>query len=1009
MSYFQSLINRHGLNRHDGRPLWKYSLTENDFQNLRDRLRLKNPLTLDPRDATLYYAEWWKNNYDGGKPSKQEIFNSLEGNLKFYFSAEEFYQIARKGAEVLNYRWIRKQNTLYFRTLLLQGGLPLNHITNNESSYLDFLLAVLELDPERIEDIMVEPHVIELLPVSSRNEVIYSNCFDIVKSVLNEESTYDDLFNTNKAVKNIAEKLKVRKTQIQRRKRRTRPKNYWLLNHQNGIGEVNLRIGFVDIYEAEELGDVLGVMPNTKQIHFYINDELICVFRKMLNDNYKTHWQHNQNFQWNGESRYPEAYIVIDGERIEVKDFIQVTPNLYEPSLWSKFSEDEWRLMKGNGSPNKEAAVLFPTNWDCSLEALTVEIQEKPMFWSIFEGEVDISKEDERRTYLSDVQSIDWVITTKRPWWMKRASLPVVVGKPEIHVYDEDGKKLSSKEYSLLFRKRYNQDKWHKLEDISFIEIGYFDLKIIKGDIIAYDSFFNIGDLRLNFAEQDSNYAQVQVVSNGFDVFRLDETEVLNITQDGNVFELEVNTETFQIPNTVRGVVGLNGQKKLFFSLESPFEGTCIVDSEGVVIPETRELIYSDLYGFRILSKKNSNAEVTLFNPLAPHVEINKSIKERYQSVLDIDSENEIDKLFYLRDSLNHENKICLRIKDSNQSKTYHINRFSHTLNVDYQFEGKLCLEDSNDELELYAVPVKGSTNEIVAIPLLKMEDHYTFPENIKQKEFVVISSITDGKQLMPRFVSLEEKDGYIEKAERIKIYHKELLNSEFDKEPWEQLLAYFEICNQFNIPYSTFDQIRAISISSEVATRAFLFFTKGVGDMDDYNQTIIPSLEKDLGFCFHWANKKSWENALEEFSSDIDLNYIQYVYNIILNYFQHNNLHEMSNYLFGGSASSKIRIDHTRITELRQSLGRKVLSELPKANPRITNNYGVPIDQHRAVRLLLSAPIAVAESISEVDTEYPIWGQHAALDTIRRNIQYSQSLNPEFYLDTILHVLQRN
>src|SRR5699024_7059049 len=118
---FQELVIKHRLKRHDGRPLWKYSLTESDFQELRETLKSKNQFTIDPRDATLYYAEWWKNNYNGGTPSKQEIFDSLKRTPTFFFNAKEFYQSARKGAEMLNYKWIRKQNTLYFRTLLLQG------------------------------------------------------------------------------------------------------------------------------------------------------------------------------------------------------------------------------------------------------------------------------------------------------------------------------------------------------------------------------------------------------------------------------------------------------------------------------------------------------------------------------------------------------------------------------------------------------------------------------------------------------------------------------------------------------------------------------------------------------------------------------------------------------------------------------------------------------------------------------------------------------------------------
>ena len=56
--------------------------------------------------------------------------------------------------------------------------------------------------------------------------------------------------------------------------------------------------------------------------------------------------------------------MIDDGKKIEVMDFIQIVPDLKEPSLWSKYSENEWRLIRGNGASNKEAAVLFQNNWN---------------------------------------------------------------------------------------------------------------------------------------------------------------------------------------------------------------------------------------------------------------------------------------------------------------------------------------------------------------------------------------------------------------------------------------------------------------------------------------------------------------------------------------------------------------------------------------------------------------------------------------------------------------------
>ena len=66
---------------------------------------------------------------------------------------------------------------------------------------------------------------------------------------------------------------------------------------------------------------------------------------------------------WDISKGIPNTYVIIDDQKFEVKDFIPSIPNLEEPSLWSKFSDYEWRFIKGNAATNIEAALLFPDNW----------------------------------------------------------------------------------------------------------------------------------------------------------------------------------------------------------------------------------------------------------------------------------------------------------------------------------------------------------------------------------------------------------------------------------------------------------------------------------------------------------------------------------------------------------------------------------------------------------------------------------------------------------------------
>ena len=49
-----------------------------------------------------------KENYNGGIPSKQEVFDSLGGNVRFNLDANEFYKLAKRGANLLGIKWIKK-------------------------------------------------------------------------------------------------------------------------------------------------------------------------------------------------------------------------------------------------------------------------------------------------------------------------------------------------------------------------------------------------------------------------------------------------------------------------------------------------------------------------------------------------------------------------------------------------------------------------------------------------------------------------------------------------------------------------------------------------------------------------------------------------------------------------------------------------------------------------------------------------------------------------------------
>ena len=521
--------------------------------------------------------------------------------------------------------------------------------------------------------------------------------------------------------------------------------------------------------------------------------------------------------------------------------------------------------------------------------------------------------------------------------------------------------------------------------------------------------FYNIGNLQANYLHRSIDNAQIEIRNSDTFIFKIDESFLYNVQEQNNTFTLDVIIEHKKIPTSLKGSVGPRGQKKLIFEMASPFEGMVITNSEGKIIANEEKLTLANLYGLRILctpnsGNPNSGTFLRIRNSLKNDVIITKEIRSSNQPLITF--LDEITRLYYLADAMNYQNKVSLELIDGIRSKTYEIAGFSHSLNVDEQFQNNVSLYLSKDELDLYAIPLNCNSEHIELIPLVRNDLFYTIPSTEITKQFIIISSIENTKQLMPRFVNTDENFLTTSKEERIENYHSQLEEETFNSQIWKQILAYFNICIKNHLPFSTFDQLRAISRSSKVAARAFLFLGINQEETDYFIQKAIPEMEKDLGFCFHWIKKQDWEIVINELFEHYNSQYYAEIFELFSLYMHENGFSDILKIITGENVNIQ-NIQNSDITAARGQLGARVLNGLPQTTPRITAEYNISINQHLPVKLLLRAPIAVAESINDIQNPYPIWAGDDHRESIRRNIQYSQYLNPEFYNKVILHALK--
>ena len=1008
MGFFTTLLKNRNLLNHDGRPLWHYDLSDFEFSQLQSELNKVQLFNLDARDSALYFAEWWKRYYNGGYPSKQDIFKSLGRQEDSVLNAEVLYENARNGAQILRVKWIQKQNVLYFRTLLLQGGIPIKHISENKSYYQAFLLELLELQPNTIEDIVSAPHITKLLPSSSQNEIIYENCLGIIRSILNEEETHASLLEGNKVLKEIQEALNVRKHQLSKVSRINRPKIFWVMRLKEKEAKIYLRMGFSNKYTASSLAEVLNLVEPAanKSYNLYLDERLICSFRRALSGDYLTDWENQNYFRWDSDTLLPQFYCLSNDERWEINDLIQVKPTIDLPTLWTSIGDEEWRLVKGNAINSTDALLLIPKDWhhNCA-QKKEVSINGNLLSQIQFEGEISISNANETFKYFSKVDSFEWSIRTEKPSWMRKTELVLVSRKLRLAVYENNGQILAPEKYKIYIKSSISENPWRLYDAQSQLPIGLINIKIDRDGIIAYDRVYNIGDLKLEVINQKLDCAELKFTNCEPFKLTVQESFKFKARTDNKNFILNLNTEHLSIPDSISFTLKHNNHNTLHFDIKSPFSGTGLIDKDGIIINEGSILTLNDLNGIRILTTNTGETIIKFWNRLRDQVKILKSINISQQPLIGFKSEMHL--LFYLADAMKHDNLVVIDIYYGSSKKSFYVRGFSHSINdVSTQFERKIMIDGPDTELQLFAIPLNC---EIENIGLIKMqndeEKFHHLPQDISNGQFVIISENLNGYQLQPRFINTDPDYQGKNAKERVDFFHTTLLDSEFTDLPWKELLAYYNICLEQKIPFSTFDQIRAIGHSSKLLVKAFFFLGVNQVDTDEFIQRQVPALEQDLGFCFHWVKKQDWEEIIESVQKWIGLEHFSLIMTLMHKYFQDVELEVLYKYISGHKITKATRVNNQIINEARAQLGVRVLSELPEHTPHCTSEYSIPVEDNRIVKLLLRAPIAVAESISGV-AEKSIWENNVFVSTLRRNIQYVHFIAPELYSKVLYHCL---
>lgn len=1032
-SYLNSLLETKNISQHDGRPLWKYDLSDDEYAELKNHISHITEKDFDPRDITLFYAEWWKNEYNGGFPSKIDVYNAISNcNLP----CDDFYKYAKKGAILLGIKWIQRENRLYFRTLLLQGGLPINNILNPEycGQYTNFLKKVLEINPSSIGEFAYEDDITRILPFSCRNDAIYESCLQIVQAIWSGKEDYLAIFEnrgtSTSSFKKISDELKKHKEEIEKKeKKQSKFRAYWVLNRKNNVNEIKLTFNFPDIIEKEDFIDLLQIKEyelNT-EYQLIINDLLVCKIKKNILGNYKVFWFNNSIIFWDGEETKQDIYLSsFDGKRYDFPILLIDNPKISEPTLWTQKTDNEWILNRGRYCKQEKAALIFNNDWFFSnnYKNLNIVINNQILNWYEFEGELQLVKATETIIFKTNSNSFDWFIKEEKPLWALKSNIPIVRHLPQIIVYDKSGERIEK--INLLWRK-YGEVVWNKWAN-STLPIGCIEYKIAANGCEEKDCLFNIGNLDLDFETITPYESIISIQNNNGLNFEINDNEILEIGYIDN--EITVNlTDIQKMPKSIKVLISNGNQnRKLHLEIIPPFQGIRILDPKGNILIENSEFIFGNFMGYRIFAPiQNNNFYIKIYNTNRNQIAI---IKKLPNSIIPL-REYEVfaNRLFLLTDTMDSDSSVTIELMDFEGKilSKHFVKNHNKTLSSKFENE-RLEIEISEQELdiELFAIPLDCHADNIELHSLTKENYKFVFKESSFLEKFIIISELNTNSTstLLPCYISTNQyhkSTSINDRKIRIQNDKDKLLSENSNGNSWGKIKRYYKICLNNDIPFSTFDIFRASASSPELSAKLFCLLNI-YNDESNFLDKICKDLEDDLGFCFHWISKPHWENAINwiklSYQTDLnkdDLNIIaielrERIFSLINNCEPMNWFDKIADYTINGKCFN-INGFHfnTEVRKLGESLGEKVLVELPVECPKIDEELKVIMPVHNdnfRVKILLKTPLAVALSISGKDER--IWEDDINTESIRRNIQYCQWLAPDWYGKAIIYCLSQ-
>ena len=619
-SYLDILRTRGMQGLQKNMPLWKFKLSEEEYEALKQTLRIHtSDLAKYGEEAALCYAEWWRRDYKGNIPSKEDVAMGIGIHSSY---ANELYKAAREALQKHGYTFLHSlKGTLYFRTLLNQGGLPINYITNsgNMGNYSRFLkelvseLSLINIDWNEVDSSIIQQfNCISYLGKAFKNENIYDVSMQIAHAVIVGEK---DILPYDDTDASLAELTKSLETAYSRAKaqRKTRPLSlHWKLRTmENGKGYLYVNMDVVKDISSDSIpglnimtcysfdvfvaGTLVGKYVRKDNVRDEEGNVLSAIYTRI---NVGMH----SDILWTGEPVVEVKVRCDNDDRLFLTIAGCYPPNFEYPQVFQMLDDHLYSMSKTANVENNMA--IFSHEWKNG-ESLPITICDKELYYNAFTDELVLQNSEtaEEVKLTNDFTPYAVEFSNNYISWVEKSNYKLLSTIPYVRVYDQEKHRVQNCAVKYRFRND-NYIKWRSLKSSCVFPCGLVDIRVELPDgHTVTETFYSIGKLKFT-SDNESVFSTNIICSCGADMLpKINMQEGVDITELGtNKWMVKRSKDNKFTPSVCDFSLYCAGNPTLRLSIAIPFDGVTVTDIKGNIVPNGKIVSLANLTNFCVVS-----------------------------------------------------------------------------------------------------------------------------------------------------------------------------------------------------------------------------------------------------------------------------------------------------------------------------------------------------------------------------------------------------------------------